>query len=173
MSDTLQPHGLQHARIPYPSPTPRACSNSCPFSQWCHPTISSCVVPFSSCLQSFPAFGSFQMSQFFTSGGPSIAVLASASVLPKNSQDRFPLGLTGFISLLSKGLSRIFSNTTVQKDQFFGTHLSLWSNSHSHIWLLEKHSFWTIWTFVSKVCLYFLICCLDLSQLFFQRGSIF
>ena len=129
-SDSLWPHGLQHARLPCPSPTPRVCSNSCPLSQWCHPTISPSVVPFSSCLQSFLASGSFQMSQFFTSGGQSIGVSASVSVLPMNIQDWFPLGWTGWISLLSKGLSRVFSNTTVEKHQFFSTQFSLWSNSH-------------------------------------------
>ena len=138
VSDSLQPHGLQHTRLPCPSPIPRACSNSCPSSQWCHPTISSSVVPFSSCLQSFPASRSLPMSQLFTSGSQSIGVSASASVLPINIQDRFPLGWTGWISLQSKGLSRVFSNTTVQKHQFFGTQLSLWSNSHIHTWLLEK-----------------------------------
>ena len=111
----LWPHGLQHARPPCPSPIARACSNSRPSSWWCHLTISSSVVPFSSCLQSFPASRSFQMSQFFASGGQSIRVSASASVLPMNIQDRFPLGWTGWISLQSKGLSRVFSNTTVQK----------------------------------------------------------
>ena len=125
VSDSLWPHGLQHTRLPCPSPTPRAYSNSYPFSQWCHPTISSSVVPFSSCLQSFPASGSFQMSQFFTSGGQSIGVSASVWVLPVNIQDWFPLGLTGWICLLSKGLSRVFSNTTVQKHQFFSIQLSL------------------------------------------------
>ena len=119
MSNSLRPHGLQHTRFPCPSPTPRACSDSCPSSRWCHPTISSSVIPFSSCLQSFPASGSFQMSQFFASGGQSIGVSASALVLPMNIQDWFPLGLTGWISLQSKGLSRVFSNT-VQKHQFFG-----------------------------------------------------
>ena len=112
-SNSLWPHGLQHARFPCPSSTPRACSNLCPSSRWCHPTISSFVVPFS-CLQSFPASGSFPTTQFFTSGGQSIGVSASASVLPMNIQDWFPLGLTSLISLLSKGLSRVFSNTTVQ-----------------------------------------------------------
>ena len=125
VSDSLWPHGLQHARLPCPSPTPRVYSNSCPLSQWCHPTISSSVTPFSSCLQSFPASGSFQMSQLFTSGGQSIGVSASTSVLSMNIQDWFPLGWTGWISLQSKGLSRVFSNTTVQKHQFFGTQLSL------------------------------------------------
>ena len=115
----------------------RVYSNSCPLSWWCHPTISSSIVPFS-CLQSFPASGFFQMSQFFAWGGQSIGVSALASVLPMNTQDWSPLGWTGWISLQSKGLSRVFSNTTVQKHQFFGTQLSLWSNSHIHIWLLEK-----------------------------------
>ena len=135
--------------LPCPLPTPRACSNSCPSSRWCHPTISSSVVPFSSCLQSFPASRSFPRSQFFTSGGQSIGDSASASVLPINIQDWFPLRLTGLISLQSKKLSRDFSNTTVQKHQFFGTQLSLWSNSHIH------HDYWkttalTRWTFVGK-----------------------
>ena len=115
---TLQPHGLQHARLPCPSPIPGACSNSCPLSQWWHPTISSSVVPFSSCLQSFPALGSFPVSQFFTSGGQSIEVSASASVLPMNIQDWFPLEWTDWISLQSKGLSRVFSNTTISKALF-------------------------------------------------------
>ena len=119
MCDSLRPHGLQHARLPCPSPTPRACSNSCPLSQWCHPTSSSSVVPFSSCLQSFPASGSFPKSQCFTSADQSIGISASASVLPMNIQDWFPLGFTGWISLQSKGLSRVFSDTTVQKHQFF------------------------------------------------------
>ena len=115
MSDSLQPHGPQHARLPCLSPTPGACSNSCPLSQWCHPTISSSAISFSSHLQSLPVSGSFPMSQFFTSGGQSTRASASASVLPMNIQDWFPLGLTGLTSLLSKGLSRDFSNTTVQK----------------------------------------------------------
>ena len=113
-------------------------ANSCPLSWWCHPSISSSVFPFSSCLQSFPESGSFPMSQFFTSGGQSIGDSASVSVLPMNIQDWFPLGWTGWISLLSKILSRVFSNTTVQKHQFFGALPSLWSSSHSHTWLLEK-----------------------------------
>ena len=113
------------SRPPCPSTTPRVYSNSCPLSRWCHPTISSSIIPFSSCLQSFPASGSFQMSQFFASGGQSIGVSASASVLPRNIQDWSPLGWTGWISLQSKGLSKVFSNTTVQKHQFFGTQLSL------------------------------------------------
>ena len=138
MSDSLQPHGLQHTRLPCPSATPRVSSKSCPSSQWCHPTISSSVVPFSSCLQSFPASESFQMNQFFASGGQSIGISASASVLPMNIQDWFPLGWTSWISLQSKGLTRVFSNTTVQRHQFFGAQLSLWSNSHIHTRLLEK-----------------------------------
>ena len=113
VSDSFSPHGMQHTRLPSTSPTLRPCSNSCPSSWWCHPTILSSVVPFSSCLQSFPALGSFPMSQFFASGGQSIGVSASASVLPKNIQDWLPLGLTGLIFLQSKGLSRVFSNTTV------------------------------------------------------------
>ena len=121
----LRPHGLQHARLPCPSPTPGAYSNSCPTSRWCPPTISSSVIPFSSHLQSFPASGSFQMNQFFTSGSQSIGVSASTSVLLMNIQAWFPLGLTGLIFLQIKGLSRIFSNTTVQKHQFFSTQLSL------------------------------------------------
>ena len=125
MSDSLWPHGLQLSRLPCPSPTPRACSNSCPSNRWYHPTISSSAIPFSSCLQSFPPSGSFPMSQLFTSGGQSIGVSSSASVLPMNIQGWFPLGLTGWISLQSKGLSIVFSNTRVQKHQFFGTQLSL------------------------------------------------
>ena len=125
MSDSLQPHRLQHSRPPCPSPTPGAYPNSSPLSQWCHPTISSSLIPFSSCLQSFPASGAFQMSQLLASGGQSIGVLASTSVLPMSIQDWFPLGWTGWVSLQSKGLSRVFTNTTVQKNQFFGTQLSL------------------------------------------------
>ena len=125
MSDSLWPHELKHTRLPCPSPTSGVYSNSCPLSWWCHPTISSSVIPFSSCPQSFPASGSFPMSQLFTSGGLSIGVSASTSVLPVNTQDWFPLGWTGWISLQSKGLSRVFSNTTVQKHQFFCIQLSL------------------------------------------------
>ena len=139
LSDSLWPHGLQHARLPCPSPTARGFSNSCPLSWWCHPTISSFVIPFSSCLQSFPASGPFPVSQFFKSGGQSIAVSTSASVLPKNIQDWFPLGWTGWISLQFKGYSRVFSNTTVQKHQFFGAQPSSQSNSHIHTWPLEKN----------------------------------
>ena len=149
MSDSLWSHGLQHTRLPCPSPTPRAYSNSCALNQWCRLTISSSAVPFSSCLQSFPAPGSFQTSQFFASGGQNTGVSASASVLPMNIEDLFPLGWTGSISLLSKGLSRVFFNTIVQKHQVFGTQLSLQSNSHTHIWLLEKPNPWLnrpLWT---------------------------
>jgi len=136
MFDSLQPHELKHTRPPYPSPTSGVHSNSCPLSPWCHPTISSSVVPFSH-LQSSPTSESLPLSQFFPSGGQSIGVSASASVLPMNIQDWFPLGLTGWI-LQSKGPSRVFSNTVVQKHQFFGAQLSLWSNSNIHTWLLEK-----------------------------------
>ena len=125
ISDSLWPHGLLHARVPWPSPTPGLYSNSCPSSQWCHPATSSSVVPFSSRLQSFPASGIFPMSQFFASGGQSTGVSASESVLPMNTQDWSPLGWTGCISLWSKGLSRVFSNTTVQKHHFFSAQLSL------------------------------------------------
>jgi len=132
----VQLHGLQHARLPCLSPTPRACSNSCPSSQWCHPIISSSVIPFSSCLQFFPASGSFPVSQFFASDSQSLGASASASVLPMNIQDWLPLWMTGLISLQSKGLSRVFSNTTVQKHQFFGAFFMEYS--HFHTWLLEK-----------------------------------
>ena len=124
MSDSLQPHELQHARPPCPSPSPRIYSNSCPSSQWCHPAISSSVIPFSSFPQSLPASGSFSTSQLFAWGGQSVGVSASASVLPMNIEDWFPLGWTGWVSLQSKGLSRVFSSTTVQKHQFFGARLS-------------------------------------------------
>ena len=124
MSDSLQPDGLQHARLPCPSPTPRACSNLCPWSWWCHPTIWSSVIPFSSFLQSFPASGAFPMSQYFTSGGQSIGATASESVIPMDIQDWFPLGLTGLIIWQYKVLSRVF-NTTVQKQQFFSSQFSL------------------------------------------------
>ena len=125
LSPTLWPHGLKHTKLPCPSLSPGVCSNSCPSSRWCHPTISSCVPSFSSCPQSFPAWESFPVSQFLTSGGQSIGDSASASVLPVNIQDWFPLQLIDLISLQSKGLSRVFSNTTVQKHQFFGAQLFL------------------------------------------------
>ena len=142
MSNSLVSYGLKHTNLPCPSASPGACSNSRPLSQWCHPTISSSVTPFSSCLQFFPGSGSFSLSWLFTSGGQSNGASASASVLPVNIQDWLPLGWTGWISLLSKGLSRVFSNTTVQKHQFFSAQLSLWSNSHIHTWLLQKPQLW-------------------------------
>ena len=138
VSDSLRPHESQHARPPCPSPTPGVHSDSRPLSRWCHPAISSSVIPFSSCPQSFPASGSFPMSQLFTRGGQSIGVSALASFLPMNTQGWSPLGSTGWTSLQSKGLSRAFSNTTVQKHQFFGAQLSSQSNSHIHTWPLEK-----------------------------------
>ena len=147
MSDSLWPHGLQHARLPCPPPTPWAFSNSCPSSQWCHPTISSSsIIPFFSHLQSFPASESFPMSQFFPSGGQSIGISASASVLPMNIQDWFPLGLIGWISLQSKRLSRFFSNITVQKHIYYMYYLSIsWMESIYFIRILkpfgERHSF--------------------------------
>ena len=138
VSDSLKPHESQHARPLCPSPTPGVHSNTCPSSQWCHPAISSSVNPFSSCPQSLPASESLPMSQFFTRGGQSIGISASASVLPMNTRDWSPSGWTGLISLQSKGLSRVFSKTMVQKHQFFSTQLSSQSNSHIHIWPLEK-----------------------------------
>ena len=146
MYDSLRPHGLQHARLPWPSPTLTTCSNLCSSSQWCCPTISSSVVPFSSCLQSFPASGSFPMSQLFTSGGQSIRVLASASILSMNIQDWFPLGLTDLISLQPKGLSRVFS-----KEQFKSINFSTLSLLYGPV-LTSIHDYWknialAIWTF--------------------------
>ena len=137
-SDSLKPHGLYHSRLPCPSPLPGACSNPCPLSWWCHPTISSSVIPFSSCLQSFPASGSFPMSRLLASDGQSIGASASASVLPMNIQGWFLLGLTGLISSLSKGLSRVFSKTTIQRHQFFGTQPFLLSSFNIHTWPLVK-----------------------------------
>ena len=146
MSDSLQPHGLQHfivqTRLHCPSLSLGVCSNSCPLSWWCHPTISSCVTPFSSCPQSFPASGSFPVSRLFASGGQNNG--ASASVLRMNIQGWFPLGLTGLISVLFKGLSRVFSSTTIWKERFFCTQPSLWSNSHIHTWLVEKSQLWDL-----------------------------
>ena len=138
VSSSLWTHWLQHARPPCPSTTPGAYLNSCALSRWCHPTISSSAIPFFSHLQSFPASGYFQMSQHFASGGQIIGISASASVLPMNTQDWSPLRWTSWLSLQSKGLSRVFSNTTVQKHQFFDAQPSLWFNSHIHTWLLEK-----------------------------------
>ena len=152
VSDFLRPHGL-----PCPSPAPGACSNSCPLSWWCHPTISSSVAPFSSCFQSFPASGSFPMSQLFASGGQNIG--ASASVLPMNIQGWFPLRWTGLISLQSIGLSRVFSSTTVRSHQFFDAQPFLWFSSHIHTWLLEKPQLWLDGPLLAKWCLCFLICC--------------
>ena len=149
VSDSLWTHELQHARPPCPSPTPGVYSNSCPLSRWCHPTISSFVIPFSSRLQSFPASGSFPMSQLFASGGQSSGASASASVLPMNIQDWSPLGWTGWISLQPKGLSRVFSNTTVQKHQFFSAQLSV-QLSHPYM-TTGKTIALTRWTFVGKV----------------------
>ena len=151
MSRSFWPHGLQHARLPHPTPSPGVCSNSCPSGQWCHQTISSSDIPFSSCLLSFPASESFPKNKLFTSGGQSIRASASVSVLPMSIQDWSPLGWTGLISLQTKGPPRIFSNTTVQKHQFFGAQSSLWSNSHIHTWLLEKNIALTTQIFVSKV----------------------
>jgi len=149
MSDSLWPYGLQHTRPPRPSPTPGTCSNSGPLSRWYRPTISSSVIPFSSCLQSFPASESFTMRKFFTSGGQSIEASASASVLAMNIQEGFPVGLTVLI-LHPKRLSRGFSNTTVQKHQFFSAQLYLWFNSHIHTWLLEKLWLWLDRTLSAK-----------------------
>ena len=167
MSNSLQHHGLQHARLTCPSPIAGACSNSCPSSGWCHPTILSL-----SCLQSFAASGSFPMSHFLISGGQSIGVSGSTSVLPMNIQDWFPFGLTGLISLQSRGLSRVFSNIIVLKHQFFGTQLSLQSSSHIHTWLTEKSYVWLDGLLLTKEYLFSLMCCLDWSQLFFQRASV-
>ena len=137
-TQSLQLHGLQHARLHCPSPTPGVYPNSCPSNWWCHPTISSSVIPFSSCLQSCPPSGSFLMSWLFASRGQSTGASTSSSILPMSIQDRLTLALTGLISLQSKGLSRVFSNITVQMHQFFDTQHSLWSSSHIHTWLPEK-----------------------------------
>ena len=142
VSDSVRPHELQHARPPCPSPTPGVHSHSCPSSQWCHPAVSSSVIPFSSCPQSLPASESFPISQLFAWGGQSTRVSALASFLPKKSQRWSPSEWTGWISLQSKGLSRVFSNTTVQKHRFFCAQLSLYSNSHIHTRTLEKPQPW-------------------------------
>ena len=160
MSDSCQPHGLQHARSPCPSSTPGAYSNSCQLSWWYHPTISPSVVPFSPCIQSFPASGSFPMSRFFTSDGQNIEASASASVLPMKILVWFPVGLTGLIFFLSEGLARVFSRTTIQKHQFFGTQPSLWCNVHM---TPGKTMSLTIQTVVGKVISLVLIHCLVLS----------
>ena len=164
VSESLQPHGLQHTRLSCPPPTPGTCSDSYPMSWWCHPTISSSVIPFSFWIQSYPASGSFLRSQFFTSSGQSIGASASASVLPPmNTQGWFPLGWTGLISLPFKGFSGVFTNTTVHKHQFFGAQLSIRSNSHIHAWLLEKPYLWLDRLLSAKQCLWFLIRCLGTS----------
>ena len=175
MSYSLPPHRPQHTRLPWPLLSPGACSNSCLLSQWCHPNISSSVIPFS-CFKSFLASGAFPMSWLFlfASGGQSIGASASASVLPMNIQDWFLSGLTDLIFLQSKGLSRVFSNTTVQKHQFFGAQLSLWSNSHIHTWTTGK----TITLTKTDLCWQsnvsaFIICCLGWLLLFFQGASVF
>ena len=162
MTDSLQPHGLQHTRLLCPPLSPGVCLNSCPLSQWYHPTISSSVTLFS-CLQSFPASGSFPVSGLFTSGDQSIRASASATALPMNIQGWFPFGLTGLISLLSRGLSRAFSSTTIRKHQFFGAVLSLWSNSHISTWLLEKTQLWRYGPLSAKWHLCILIHGLGLS----------
>ena len=158
MSDSLRPHELQHAKLPCPSPTPGVHPNSCALSWWCHPAISSSVVPFSSCPHSLPTSGSFPMSQLFAWGGQSIGVSASASVLSMNTQDWSPLGWTGWICVQLKGLTRVYSNTTVQKHQFFGTQLFSQSNSLIHTWPLEKPQPWLDGPLMAKWCLCFLIC---------------
>ena len=168
----LRPHGLQHTRLPCPSPTSKTYSNSCPSSQWCHPTISSSVVPFSSCIQSFPASGCFPMSRFFASGGQSIGFSASASVLPMNIQDWSPLGWTGWISLQSKGLSRVFYNTTFQKHQFFSAQHFL-QLLHPYM-TTGKTIALTRWNFVGKVMsLLFNILSRFVTAFSFQGASIF
>ena len=154
VSDSLWLHGLQHARLSCPSPFPGACSNSCPLSWWCHPTSVSSSF---SCLQSFPASGSFPMSWLFASGGQSVGASASALVLPMSIQSWFPLGWTSLISLLSKGLSKVFSTTTVQKHQFFGALPSLWSSSHIYTWLLERPHPWLYRPLSARWCLCFLL----------------
>ena len=160
MSDSLWPRRLQHARLFCPSLSPRVCSDSCPLSQWCYLTISSSAAPFS-CPQSFPTSGCFPMRWLFVSGDQNIGALAT--VLLMNIQDWFPLGLTGLISLQSKGLSRVFSNNTVQTHQGFGIWPSLWSKSSIRTWLLEKPKLWLYEPILTKWCLCFLICYLGLS----------
>ena len=156
-------HPMDCSTPGFPSLPPEVCSNSCPLSQWCHPTILSSAAPFSFCLQSFPAPRTFLVSQLFALGGQNIGASALASDCPVNIQSWFPLELTGLISLLSKGLSKVFSSTTIQKHQFFGTQLSLWFNSHICTWLLEQPLLWLYGPLLAKGYLCFLICCLDLS----------
>ena len=160
---TLRSHESQHTRPPCPSPTPRVYPNPCPLIRWCHPTISSSVIPFSSCLQSFPASGSFLMSQLFASGDQSIGASSSVSGLPMNIKDWFLLGLTSFIFLQSKGHWRVFSSTTIQKHQLFNTQLSLWSISHIFTWLLEKPQLWPNGCLLAKWCLWYSVHSLGLS----------
>ena len=169
MSSSTWPHGVQHSRLPCPSLSPRTFSNSCPLSQWCHPNISSFVVPLSSLPQSFPASGSFPVGWLFTSGGQSIE--ASASVLPMNIQGWFSLGLTSVISLLSKELLRVLQQHSLKTSIHWCS--ALWSNSHIHTLLLEKPYLWVYRPLLAKLCLCFLICFLDLSYLFFQGASVF
>ena len=171
MFKSLQPCGLQHTSLPCPSLPHRVCSNSCPVSQWCHPTISSSVLPFSSCLQSFPASGSFPVSQLFASVGQSIGVSASTLVLPKN-QGWFPLGLTGLISLQSKGLSRVFSSIAVQKHQLVSVQ-PFYDPTLTSIYDYWKNHNFDHMDFISKVMSLLLICCLGSSYFFFQGASIF
>ena len=163
MSDSLWPHGLQHTRLPCPSSTPGAYLNSCPPSRWGHPTISSFICPLLLLPSIFPASGFFPMSQFFVSGGQSTEAPASASVLPVKILVWFPVGLTSLIFFLSEWLARVFSRTTIQKHQFFGTQPSLWCNVHIHIWLLEKPCLWLYRLLLAKWYLWFLIHCLVLS----------
>ena len=169
VSDSLWPHVLQHTRFPCPSLSPGICSNSLPLSRWCHIYISSSVALLSSCPQSFPAPESFPMGGLFTLGGQTTGVSTKASFLLMNIQCWFPVGLTCLICLLFKGLSRVFCITTVWKNQFFSTQPSLWSNSHICTWLLKKTIALTLWNLGANWCLCFLICCLGLSWLFFQR----
>ena len=173
LSDCLQPHRLEHIRPPCPSPTPRVYSDSCTLGWWYHPTISSSVIPFSSCRQSFPASGSFQMSQLSTPGGQSIVVSASTSVLPMNIQDWFSLEWIGWIALQSKGLSRVLSNTTVQKHQFFGTLLSLLVQLSHPYMTTGKTIALTRWTFVGKVMSLLFNMLSTLVITFFQGISVF
>ena len=173
VSDSLRPHESQHARPPCPSPTPRVYPNSCPSSRWCHPAISSSVVPFSSCPRCLPASESFPMSQLFAWSGQSVGVSALASVLPENTHDWCPLEWTGWISLQSKGLSRVFSNTTVQKHQFFSAQLSSQSNSHIQYMTTGKTIALTRWTFVGKVMSLLLNMLSRLVITFFPRVNVF
>ena len=172
MSNSLWPDGLQHARLPCPSPSPRACSNSCPLGQWCHPTISYSVGPFSSCSQSFPASGSFPVSQLFASSGQNVEASASASVLPMNIQCWFPLGWTGWISLQSKGVSGVFYDTTVQKHHFQGSAFLIVQLWHPHM-TTGKTIALTMWTFVGKVISLLFNTLSRLVITFLPRASIF